>query len=727
MRKLLSIGLLLATLSLFAGHERGGIIITYEPVPNQPLQYELTVRALYEGGGFSIPPPTSLTVNASSACFNNTSYSLPKIGSASGVSPILGADYCSTVSSANYQGIVMYKSTITLPAHCSNITFWLASGFGRFNNMVNINSTSGTSYFYAKLNTLSGPNKSPQVADIDLMQVACVNKQVNLYSFTDADGDSLYFVKSTPQRSTGGANFTNYSWNMGYSQSNPVGGTGTYSINNANGEIQTSFTNVGTYILPIKYFEYRKDTSQPNPVLVGEGLFNFMVSATAACSAPSAINILQQSNQGGDSVACGSATVTFISSRQIARSSVTLSGSEFTVTSQKQGNLMVNSATVLQDSIIEVTLNQSPPLNDTLTLTAQAGADNNVIVSRCGIELTANNDTLYFFTPGGVQPNVNGTLSNQFLNASYNATSSIADSIWWNFGDGTGTDQNTGVHNYSAPGLYQVILTAFGACGSSEDTTYTIQVCDSISAAFTYSQSGDTIFFNVNMPNPSAIYSWDFGDGNNGSGDSTFHVYAPGSGYLAQLTVANICGDTVIFSDSVLTCAEPIPSWTYTVVSTTAAGMTVDFDGTASVNVVSFEWDFGDGTLNNTSLTPRHVYQTPGLHYYVSLSVTNSCNQQRIKGFRMNEIGVDEYAVVPAFELFPNPVEDVLKIHWKDRSVYPVKLELFNTSGKMIDALTFEGYSNTIEMSLENQVSGQYILQITDNHGRRIQQIITKK
>lgn len=727
MKRLLSLILLVLTVSTYAGHERGGIIITYEPVPNQPLQYELTVRALFEGGGFSIPPPTSLTINASSACFTNTTYNLPKVGSASGVSPILGADYCSAVSSSTYQGIAVYKSTITLPAHCASITFWLASGFGRYNNMVNINSNSGLSYYYAKLNTLSGPNKSPQVADIDLMQVACVNKQVNLYSFTDADGDSLYFMKSTPLKSTTGSSYTTYPWNTGYSQSNPVGGTSTYTLNSSTGEVQTFFSNVGNYILPIKYYEYRKDTSQASPVLVGEGIFNLMVSATAACSAPSGISVLQQNSPQGDSVVCGSNVITLISSRQIARSSVTLSGSEFEITSQNQGSLNVKSAKVLQDSIIEVTLSQNPPLNDTLMLTAQAGTDSNVIISRCGVELTAYSDTLYYFTPGGQQPKVDGTLATQYLNANYNSTASIADSIWWDFGDGTGADQNIGAHTYSTPGTYQVTLTAFGACGSTEDTSYTIQVCDSISAAFTYFQSGDTIFFKASTPDSSAVYSWDFGDGNIGLGDSTYHVYAPGSGYLARLMVINSCGDTVTYSDSVLTCTEPVPDWTYTVISTTAAGMTVDFDGTASTNVVSFEWDFGDGNTNNVSLTPRHVYQTPGLHYYVSLSITNSCNQQRIKGFKLNEIGIGEYGVSPAYELFPNPVHDVLKINWHDRDVQPVKVKLLSPDGHLVKELLVEKSSRPIELSLIDYPSGVYVLQVFDSEGGKVRQLVVKR
>jgi hypothetical protein len=54
----------------------------------------------------------------------------------------------------------------------------------------------------------------------------------------------------------------------------------------------------------------------------------------------------------------------------------------------------------------------------------------------------------------------------QFTNHSSNATS-----FHWDFGDGSTSPDPNPMHDFGAPGTYQVILTASGPCGSNIDTT----------------------------------------------------------------------------------------------------------------------------------------------------------------------------------------------------------------------------------------------------------------
>jgi PKD repeat protein len=54
--------------------------------------------------------------------------------------------------------------------------------------------------------------------------------------------------------------------------------------------------------------------------------------------------------------------------------------------------------------------------------------------------------------------------------------------------------------------------------------------------------------------------------------------------------------------------------------------VTFDATGTHSFAgyIISYEWDFGDGTINTTTIpTIEHVYATPG-NYTVNLRVTNN-------------------------------------------------------------------------------------------------------
>ena len=727
MKKIYSLLFLLLCFTSHGGHEIGSMIITYKPVPNQPLKYTVTVVGSFAGpGSGAINPPSAVTLSVTSPCFSNQTVNLPRVRSTGAAVVPLGASYCFSGYSNNYTGLVEFESVVTLPSHCSVVTMSVNAGLGRFDPMQNIVSNYDVPYFYVKLyNTATlGTNNSPAVQAVDLDQFVCTNKSVNLYGFTEADGDSLHFIKTTPLK---GVSQT-YNWATGYNQQYPLGGGSSYTLNNSNGAAQISLPNAGMYLIPMKYYEYRYDTSTSAMSLVGEGIYSFVINGTNACSAPTNIGIQYETAVGADSVACGTNKIRLKGTRQLSRGSITPQGSEFEVVSNKSGNMGIASATLIQDSIIELVLSQVPPLNDTLRLVAKDGTDSNVVISRCGVELTAYEDTLTYYTPAGVQPIANGTLGNSFLNAQFNSTTSIGDSIWWDFGDGNGSDLNTGNHSYSGPGTYNVTLTAFGACGSIDDTTYLLQVCDSISAVFTYAQSGDTVYFSVGLNSSGASYHWNFGDGSSGMGNSVSHVYAQGVGYLAELIVTNLCGDTALFSDSITTCIEPVPSWTYTVISTTSSGMTVDFDGTASTNVSSFEWDFGDGTTNNTSLTPRHLYQTPGLHYYVKLTVENNCQQLRVKGFRMDEIGVAEHKLRPLFELYPNPVNDKIKLKWFDQASSITAVTIYNVSG--VEVCHFEiaeiEKANPLEVPVLNLPKGTYVIRIETNKGDELEEVFIK-
>ncbi len=717
------------SLAMYAGHEKGGAIITYKAVSGQPLQYEVTVKALYEGGGFSINPPNSTTINISSSCFTNFTQSLPRVGVTSGgVGPILGADYCNQAGpSSSFSGIAEYRAVVTLPAHCADILFYISAGFGRFDFTQNIQSNFDTPYFYAKLNTTVGPNNSPQVPDLDFAQTACLNKSISLFGYTDSDGDSLHFEPTTPQKKSG-STVINYSWATGYSQNTPLGTTSSYSINSTTGVVQASLASIGNFVIPIKYKEYRYDPVISASVLIGEGIYNLMISGTNACTSVSSISIQHESVPNSDSIQCGSNKIRFIGTRQLSRGSLSTSGSDIQVISNRHGNLAINSAILIQDSIVEVTLAQAAPLSDTLSLVAKMGTDGNVIISRCGTELTAYDDTLTYYTVVGILPLAAANLSNQFLRVQYNAGASIGDSLLWDFGDGTSSNLSSGNHGFASPGTYTVNLVAFGVCGMSDTISYTIQVCDSISANFNYTQAGDTVSFHSLSSAGISNYYWDFGDGQTATGDSVNHVYATGGTYTAVLTVTNACGDTMAVSKTIETCLPPQASWTYTVVSTTSAGMTIDFDGTASTNAVSFVWDFGDGTTDNTTLTPRHVYQTPGLHYYVKLTVDNTCQQSSAKGFKLNEIGIEELVGEANFELYPNPVEDILTIS-VGQDIDLISINIYDLKGKKLSSQNViqDTRGERIEFSAQHLQSGSYLVELENRTGETYRRIMIKK
>jgi PKD repeat protein len=51
-------------------------------------------------------------------------------------------------------------------------------------------------------------------------------------------------------------------------------------------------------------------------------------------------------------------------------------------------------------------------------------------------------------------------------------------------------------------------------------------------------------------------YSWDFGDGNTGTGDQPTHLYGAGGSYAVVLTATDSCGQSVTATDTLLVCEE---------------------------------------------------------------------------------------------------------------------------------------------------------------------------
>jgi len=123
-------------------------------------------------------------------------------------------------------------------------------------------------------------------------------------------------------------------------------------------------------------------------------------------------------------------------------------------------------------------------------------------------------------------------------------------------------------------------------------------------------------------------YSWDFGDGKTGAGGTVSHTYN-GSGYFTvKLTVKDEAGNegTAFKTIFVGTSPKIKASFTASPESCTAP-CEVQFDASASTgNIVSYNWDFGDGTpiISGPDLvTTSHTYESGG-EFTVKLTVKDA-------------------------------------------------------------------------------------------------------
>lgn len=120
-------------------------------------------------------------------------------------------------------------------------------------------------------------------------------------------------------------------------------------------------------------------------------------------------------------------------------------------------------------------------------------------------------------------------------------------------------------------------------------------------------------------------YSWDFGDGENGTGATPSHAYAAPGVYTVTLHVNDGTVDSAPANATATVAVNQTPIADANGPYTGKTGFAISFDGAASsdpeAQPLAHEWDFGDGNTG-TGATPSHAYTAPG-SYTVTLTVND--------------------------------------------------------------------------------------------------------
>lgn len=312
------------------------------------------------------------------------------------------------------------------------------------------------------------------------------------------------------------------------------------------------------------------------------------------------------------------------------------------------------------------------------------------------------------------------SVNNNWLQTSFNsAATSNADSLYWTFGDGSNTSGGSPTHTYLAPGSYVVTLNAYSDCGSTGLFRDTIQVCDTLKADFSYTQVGDTIKFDASSSGNATSYRWDLSGNKDTTGLVVSYKFPTPGTKVVTLTVYNLCGDSVKVTKNIPVCLPPVASWTYTIISTTGAGMKTQFDGSASQNAVSYEWNFGDGSPVVTGqVMPQHTYITPGLFYTVTLKVGNTCGDFKSSKFKLNQISLEEVESTGRIDVFPNPADDELMVDWSNADSDLTQLAIYDATGKVVlQQRVDKNGIREARLNVSQLAAGYYTIRLTTEQG----------
>lgn len=200
---------------------------------------------------------------------------------------------------------------------------------------------------------------------------------------------------------------------------------------------------------------------------------------------------------------------------------------------------------------------------------------------------------------------------------------------YWSFGDGDTSTSTNPTHVYQAAGIYSVRLISVSSDGCIDTMTFNNAIrINSIIADYSIAYNSSCTPMLVNFTNnaPEAIsWKWDFGDGTGSTSESPIHIYNNSGKFDVSLIVSNSngCYDTIINHEQIIV---PGPITKFSVSDTLICGSKPVVFIDSSINAISWNWFFGDGTTSNLQ-NPTHTYSNKGI-YEVMLITTdeNACS-----------------------------------------------------------------------------------------------------
>lgn len=264
-----------------------------------------------------------------------------------------------------------------------------------------------------------------------------------------------------------------------------------------------------------------------------------------------------------------------------------------------------------------------------------------------------------------------------------------------------------------------ILLSAPFVIGAMFSGNLNAQNCN---ASFTYTISGNTVYFNNTSDSNTYVMSWMFGDNTTGMGDNPSHTYSGPGTYTVCLAVMNFnqqfC-DSTCQTITISGNQNCVASFTYTM-----SGNTVNFTNTSTAGTFVMGWYFGDSQTSFTN-NPSHTYANPGT-YNVCLIIMNQ-NQQfcdsTCQTIVVQPSSISEQFNGEAITIAPNPANDFINVNFAATGGNTT-IEILDIAGRVVmtEQLNVAG-SVFHTVNIQSIPSGAYYLRLSSGNmigGKRI-------
>ena len=209
-----------------------------------------------------------------------------------------------------------------------------------------------------------------------------------------------------------------------------------------------------------------------------------------------------------------------------------------------------------------------------------------------------------------------------------NFTNLAPDAInyFWDFGDGSISNDDNPIHIYDSAGLFTVTLVANDSNSCFDTLTKTdfiyvkkedveLITVDTIVACSPFTFNTDVYNIGVNF------WNWNFGDGVLDSGSNVNHIYTESGNYNVSL-----------FTDAPNGCQYDINNFAYLIIDSLETNVNLNINSDCSngaVNIlnnstgaVQHQWNMGDGSVYSTP-NVQHIYNTSQSYVITYESISN--------------------------------------------------------------------------------------------------------
>jgi len=310
-----------------------------------------------------------------------------------------------------------------------------------------------------------------------------------------------------------------------------------------------------------------------------------------------------------------------------------------------------------------------------------------------------------------------------------------ASSYTWSFGGGTSGQGQYDYHVYSNNGTYNVCMYAYDQNGMICDTVCQnvyVSECNNTGGGcqtdFTYTmgQSPCEYYFTATG---ASTYTWDFGDGNTGSGQNVNNTYSNDGMYYVLLMGYDSNGilcDSISQYLTIQGCGGNTPC---------QAGYQFSIDSSCTYTFYgygasSYEWLIGDisftGDIISLYISPNSI-ETLCMYAYDNQGFL--CDTV-CEDFVCDVTGIEELQNNFDVTIFPNPAKNKGTILIQNNSPDQTIIQLMTPLGKRVETI-YSGHlsagSHEISWSNSNLVSGIYIVQVSGSFGTINKRLLIQK